>query len=173
MLRSTLFLALALAACSRGEKAETGEAADGTQGDDSAEGAGNGSVKVVVTGGAHAGTYDVASGLACIPDYGPLDPKAFGGAYFGDFTTQTGVVMVDMIVRDKGAAAAGGTSSFAFNTTVNPKVMEGATYRIDPEKEMGSGKATIQGSGDKSTVRFEGTTKEGVKIDATVRCGGR
>ena len=187
MFRLTLILMIALlaAACGttppatndgdqNGAQEETGDDAD----DDDAGGDGNGAstatISLTLSGGGNAGNFTAEA-----PDAGcsrnPLGENTFGLQYSVD--EPQGFTSLQIIINDAEAAKAGdGTDDFIATVTIGPLFGEGSTsYDIKPTDEdtpAGTGTITLDDRGDSATMVIDGTTDDGVGVDATVECHG-
>ncbi|MQA00635.1 MAG: hypothetical protein GEU80_15105 [Dehalococcoidia bacterium] len=123
---------------------------------------------LTLIGGAHEGEYDAtAQDGGC--SYGLTGVDGFGLQYSRD--GQEGFTSLQLIVPSTTDAAVG-TSVFRTTATIGPFV-EGNNYDINtlPDAEpIGSGTVTVDDRGDTATITIEGTTADGVGIDATVEC---
>jgi len=126
-------------------------------------------VHVVITGGAHAGTYDgsidrggCSAGMTGKESWGnqysPLrenDPKKLNG--------------LQLIVPDAREAAKG-THNFFLNVAFGRISARVAEYKVETEKKSGSGTVTINDKGATAIVTFDATTAAGVRLQGTIDC---
>ena len=130
-------------------------------------------IKVVLTGGTHAGTYTVtATETTCSRN--ATGPNSFGNQY--STRAATGLTSVQLIIGDAKKAAAGGTTDCYLNVRFG-KLMDGTNYEFGKmpksfggEDAGGKGQAALSGSGNTTTSTIEGTTKGGVKMQVTIQC---
>lgn len=160
--------ALLVASCSGGAGKSSGK--DTGRVDTRKGGTVTETVKVTLTGGPDAGTFEAqARDAGC--SYGLTGPDSWGNQY-SDNTVTTGLSSLQLIVPSTKAAAAG-TDKFLTTVTIG-KLLEGRSYEIETRdgelKPGGSGTVTVKDSGNTGTVSITGTTKNNVKIDATITC---
>ena len=138
--------------------------------------AGKGSIKVQITGGAHAGTYDIADTDGC--SYGLTSKASWGNQFSRDSKDPRELSSVQLIVPDAKAASAG-TDALLVMVAFGPMFGEGATsYTINTQNGAGGtdakGKGTVKvdDRGNSGTVNFDGTTADGVQLKGTIECAG-
>ena len=169
---------LALAACSKtdsaageGDTAAAAGAAQAAGGRGGASGESTGKVHLVVTGGPHAGTYDVN-----MPDagcsYGLAGQGAWGNQYSLDTADAKAFSSLQLIVPDT-KDAADGTRQFLITAGFGP-ILSMTTYDVDTRpnanEKKGSGTLTVDDRGSTGKVTFNATTAEGVKLEGTIDC---
>lgn len=175
---AALSLLLALAACSKSTDStkETTVATEAPATAPAADAApvssdNKGTIHLVVTGGAHAGTYDAVmhDGGA---SYGFSGPGQFGNQYSEDGKKPNELSSVQLVVNDvKGDKTA--TSGFQTTITFGPLV-NGASLNIntfpDASRPEGKGQLSLKYGGGKgpATVHFTGETKAHEKLDMTI-----
>lgn len=184
--RSLISLALVavLASCSRDEgqaaapvasdsaTAATAAAPAEATSDASTAAAGAGAIHVQITGGAHAGTYDIANTDGC--SFGLAEKGAWGNQFSRDSEDPGELSSVQLIVPNSQAAAAG-TKQFLMTVAFGPMFGEGATqYTVDTRAaaDKGQGTVTVEDRGQNGTVSFDATTADGVQLKGTIECGG-
>lgn len=146
------------------ESADAGEAA--------AEEAGV-RVRVVLTGGPHAGTHEATPpGSTCI-DYQSTGIDGLGVAHYAG-PVESGIASIDFGTKTK-VPTSGSIDRFGFTVgigdgTSDPLKAMGVSYVVRPERGQGTGMATVTGSAPRYTVRVTGTTAQGVGVDATLEC---
>lgn len=130
-------------------------------------------IKVVVTGGANAGIYNMtAAETTC-------SRNATGANSFGNqYSTREakGLTSVQLTINDAQKAASGGTPDCYLSIRFG-KLIGGTKYEFGKlpksfggEDAGGKGMASLSGSGNSTTSTIEGTTKAGVKIQVTIKC---
>ncbi|MVM39893.1 hypothetical protein GO730_23580 [Spirosoma sp. HMF3257] len=130
-------------------------------------------IKVIVTGGPNAGTYNLTSAETT------CSRNATGANSFGNqYSTRaaTGLTSVQLIIGDAKKAASGSTSDCYLSIRFG-KLIGGTKYEFGKlpasfggEDTGGKGTAGLSGSGNTTTSTIEGTTKSGVKIQVTIQC---
>lgn len=178
---SLLFLVLSLsfAACGgAGDDPAQGTSAPGAAPAGGADPAvldspsGAGSIHLVVTGGPHAGTYDVPNVDGC--SFGLAQPGAWGNQFTRDTQDPREFSSLQMIVPNA-KAAAGGTNQFNMTVSFGPMFSEGQTdYAIETRegapRQAGQGTASVEDGGDTGKVSFDATTSDGVRLQGTITC---
>jgi hypothetical protein len=126
-------------------------------------------VHVVITGGAHAGTYDGTT------DRGGCSAGMTGKESWGN---QFSLVRendpkklnsLQLIVPDAKEAAKG-THNFFLNVAFGRITARVAEYKVETEKKSGSGTVTVDDKGATAIVTFDATTAEGVRLQGTIDC---
>lgn len=126
-------------------------------------------VKVKITGGPNAGSYEASTESGgCSAGYtGPgswgnqlssakdKDPKKFNS--------------LQLIVPDAKKAASG-THDFMVSVGFGPLLHRSAEYKVDTMKKSGSGTVTVKDQGKTALVTIDATTADGVKIAAEIDC---
>ena len=170
-------IAAALAACSKSDA--EGDAAAGAAGGDAAPAADtrpagdvNSTIRLVVTGGKHAGTYDAkATDGGC--SYGYAEKGAWGNQYSIDPPDANTFSSLQLIVPNA-AAAKGGTKEFLMTVMFGPLMGANTQYEIDTrarsDRNKGSGTLTVDDRGGEGRVTFAGQTADGVKLEGTIDC---
>jgi hypothetical protein len=130
-------------------------------------------IKVVITGGPNAGTYNLTS------DKTTCTRNATGINSFGNqYSTReaTGLTSVQLIISDAQKAGSGGTSD-CYASVRFGKIIGGTKYEFGKlpaslwgEDAGGKGMASLAGSGNSTTSTIEGTTKAGIKLQITIQC---
>ncbi len=130
-------------------------------------------IKVIITGGANAGTYTMTSETTT------CSRNATGANSFGNqYSTRaaTGLTSVQLIIGDAKKAASGGTSDCYLSVRFG-KLIGGTTYEFgklpasfNGGDSGGKGTAALSGSGNTTTSTIDGTTKSGVKLQVTIQC---
>ncbi len=124
-------------------------------------------ITVTLTGGPNAGTYQ-ASSKESTCSMGLTGEKSFGNQYSEADKGEKELASVQLIADDYDEAK-GGTSKFNIMIGFG-KLLGGASYSLDPEKNSGSGKLTITETGTGRIATIEGKTKEGVGVKAVITC---
>lgn len=130
-------------------------------------------VDLVVTGGPKAGTYHGRAN-----DGGCSRGSSEEGAYWGN---QFSVVSDDpneftslqLIVQAPTDDIATGTSSFLTTASFGPILDPSAEYTINGLPDAtgnGSGTVKVADAGSTATITINGTTADGVQLDATIHC---
>lgn len=168
-----LFVFGAVNACARdGESAFDGSAqgdsvaanAAHANGASAAKGDGGVAVRVKLTGGKNAGTYEAQSSEATCLDYGS---RGLGVAYFPTGEAK-GISFVDFGAKTKRAT---GTEDFEIRIGIRGDDPIPAQYRVGPKKQWGPGTAKVTGS-PRYTIEVTGKSAEdGTEVEATIRCG--
>ena len=126
-------------------------------------------VHVVITGGAHAGTYDGTT------DRGGCSAGMTGKESWGN---QFSLVRendpkklnsLQLIVPDAKEAAKG-THNFFLNVAFGRITARVAEYKVETEKKSGSGTVTVDDKGATAIVTFDAATAEGVRLQGTIDC---
>lgn len=130
-------------------------------------------IKVVITGGSNAGTYNLTSAETT------CSRNATGSNSFGNqYSTKAaqGLTSVQLIISDAKKAAAGGTADCYLSVRFG-KLIGGTEYEfgklpasLNGADAGGKGRAILSGSGSTTTSTIEGTTKAGVKLQVTIQC---
>jgi hypothetical protein len=130
------------------------------------------SIKVVLTGGELAGTYNATCRDACC-SYGIAEKTTFGNQYSetgkGEKDLSSVQLIVDDVTGDKS------TGEFLVTVTIgdflNPK---STSYTIDTRKKAddkkGTGNIDLKYSNNKATVKLVGKTEDGVGIELDMEC---
>jgi len=128
-----------------------------------------GSIHVTITGGAHAGTYDVAGTDGC--SYNLAEKGAWGNQFSRDMEDPKQLSSVQMIVPDAQGAASG-TDRFLVSVGFGPMLGGGTTYTVDTRGGAGGkGTVKVEDRTQTGTVTFDGTTADGVRLQGTIECG--
>lgn len=184
MLRKTLFSGLVLAmlgfACSGDNKttsetaAQAGEAISVQDESDNAADAGSethGEIRLVMTGGDMAGTYEAVCREACC-SYGLAGEETFGMQYSETGKAEKELSSVQMIVE----GASDDVNTEHFLVTISFGELFGGnskSFTIDTRKDWekrGSGTIDIDYSGKTATVKLKGKTAEGVEVALDIKC---
>lgn len=166
-----IMLVVTIVACSANgddarESATTEAAGTLTPGAGSSGGLPPTTIHLLLSSGAHAGSYEVdAKAVTC--SHGLAGAKAWGNQFSEDGAKPSSV---QLIVPDAKAAATG-TSEFLFTASFG-QLLSGTHYEINRTngREDGEGTATLTDRGSGATVKIVGTTTDGVGIDATIEC---
>lgn len=121
-------------------------------------------IRLEVTGGAFAGTYDTISERAtCSEDL--VGAGAWGNQFFEP--EQEGLQSLQLIVPDA-ESAAGGTGEFNVSVRVN-----GETYTVETRPDrtpQGSGTVTVDRSASPAKVELDVQTADGVALRSMITC---
>jgi hypothetical protein len=125
-------------------------------------------VKVTVTGGPHAGTYEAnPTDGGC--SYGLAGKGSWGNQYSDMVDDPKKLSSVQLIVPDAKKAAAG-TANFTLTVMFGSLMKPSAEYTVDTAHKKGSGKVTVQDNGKTGKVTFAAVTPNGIKLDGTIDC---
>lgn len=172
---SLAILAIVLAACGGPTPAATQRPAGATQPPagptDAAPtsppvigGAGTAIAHVVVASGPLAGTYD-GTGVKFDCNIAPSG----SGATYGDDTATEG--LTSLIFSSIGGGASSSTFYFQVIFGVFPDSQVEEISTLDPASARGSGTATLTDSGATIKWAINGTSADGIGVQATVECG--
>lgn len=126
-------------------------------------------IHVVITGGAHAGTYDGSTDRGGC-SAGMTGHGSFGNQYSLPKENNPKVLnSVQLIVPDA-KAAANGTHNFFLNVAFGRIFKRDAEYKVEPEKKMGTGTVTVHDKGSTATINFDAKTADGVHLVGTIDC---
>ena len=122
---------------------------------------------LVLTGGKYAGTYDhnEPEGLCAAT-------KADGsGANLAfPYATSSTPGSLQNVALSADEPSATGSRNFEFTANVTGSDGLPHDVRISPAKGVGTGSAVVTGKFPIFTVKVQGTTADGVKVDATLEC---
>ena len=125
-------------------------------------------VHVVITGGAHAGTYDGSTDRGGC-SAGMTGKGSFGNQYSLPKENDPKVLNSVQIIVPDAKAAANGTHNFFLNVAFGRIFKRVAEYKVEPEK-MGTGTVTVHDKGSTATISFDAKTADGVHLVGTVDC---
>ena len=172
-----LLLALStLGACGGDADAEAAPGADASDSEtpaDAADAEAGVRMRIVLSGGPHAGTYEATpAGSSCL-DYQSTGIDGLGIAHYAGSDVK-GIASIDFGTKAK-VPTGGSTGNFGFTVgigegTNDPLKVMGVPYIVRPERGQGKGTATVTGSAPRYTVRVTGTTDQGVGVEATLEC---
>jgi hypothetical protein len=130
-------------------------------------------VKVVLTGGADAGTYTGGDDPNCT--VGLIGPQAWGVQWSIEGGPKQ-LSSVQLVSAAPGKADDPGMfqgTVMLLTIGVGP-LLNATTYEIDDKtddsQDLGSGSVQVQDNGDTAVIHATGTTKDGVGVDATINC---
>jgi opacity protein-like surface antigen len=126
-------------------------------------------VHVVITGGAHAGTYDGSTDRGGC-SAGMTGKGSFGNQYSLPKEDNPKVLNSVQIIVPDAKAAANGTDKFFLNVAFGRIFKRVAEYKVEPEKKAGSGKITVHDKGSTATINFDAKTADGVHLVGTIDC---
>ena len=128
-------------------------------------------IKLVLTGGNFAGTYNATCTDACC-SYGIADKNTFGNQYSETGKGEKELSSVQLIVED--VTGDKSTDEFMLTVTIGDFMNEKSTsYTLNTRKKgtvTGSGKIDLKYSNNKATVKIKGKTADGVGIDLDMEC---
>jgi len=126
-------------------------------------------IHVVITGGAHAGTYDGSTDRGGC-SAGMTGHGSFGNQYSLSKENNPKVLnSVQLIVPDAKAAASG-THNFFLNVAFGRIFKRDAEYKVETEKKMGTGTVTVHDKGSTAVINFDAKTADGVHLVGTIDC---
>lgn len=135
-----------------------------------------GTIRVTITGGGHAGTYEMAEKCE-------VRPNTYPALYIMAFTTGTTDPKGPRVLEFFTASAHGKPDGFAVAVVFSGMVNGQDRYEIlaiPPEYAPGSapplsgrGTVTVKQTVAGSTASFRGRTKDGVQMEGTVDCRNR
>lgn len=123
---------------------------------------------IVISGGKLAGTYDATDRGACTGGTAGLSDMGVMLAVDAD-SVPTAAAIHDATYAANLDAAHAGTKDFAFTSLVQGQD-DAISIVINPTKGEGSGTSTLTGDFPRYKVKMQGTTKDGIKVDATLDC---
>ncbi|MDQ4079730.1 MAG: hypothetical protein M3125_03155 [Gemmatimonadota bacterium] len=123
-------------------------------------------IHLVLTGGPHAGTYDVDTKTRTC-SHGLIRKRAWGHMFSDDGAKPSSV---QLFIPGPGGSAADG-ETFSFRVTFGDP-LTGPRYEIDRTQGArdGEGTATVTDRGSSATIRIVGTSRDGMGIDASIEC---
>jgi len=130
-------------------------------------------IKVVLTGGANAGSY-TASSAESTCSMGLTGKKSFGNQYSVSGKSDNEFSSLQLLVDDYEAAKLG-TDKFYIKVAFGKRLM-GNKYEINGSdnsisgKKQGIGKLTIIEIGGSKVVHVAGKTSDGINISADISC---
>jgi hypothetical protein len=126
-------------------------------------------IHVVITGGAHAGTYNGSTDRGGC-SAGMTGKGSFGNQYSLPKENDPKVLNSVQIIVPDAKAAANGTHNFFLNVAFGRIFKRVAEYKVEPEKKMGTGTVTVHDKGSTATINFDAKTADGVHLVGTVDC---
>ena len=168
-------LALVLAAC--GTAADDAKVDSGASATTSAAGETDGApterplkAHVVLTGGTHAGTYDYTEPDAmCAGGDAGIEEVSLNFAH-SDPSDKPGTIQNVSFGADQISAARTGSDKFGLAMDVTNGAGVSRSIQLAPNRNAGAGTTTIAGQFPVFTAKVQGTTADGVKVDATLEC---
>jgi hypothetical protein len=130
-------------------------------------------VRVVVTGGPHAGRYD-ATGTRGGCSAGLNGPGSWG-SQLAELTDQdpTHLNGLQLIVPNRRVAASG-SKELLLTVAFGPLLKRSGEYRVDTRKgvkqTLGSGVVTVIDGGTTGQASFRATTDDGIQLEGTIDC---
>jgi hypothetical protein len=123
-------------------------------------------IDLTVTGGAFAGTHQLTENVACVSEPGNW---MVSSTRQGD----QGLTQILLLVDD--VPATGGSSEemslmATFGDPMNDSATNSGTLTLDPVAGEGTGSATVRRDGRAAVLEVNGTTAEGARVSAVVRC---
>lgn len=139
--------------------------------------------KLTVTGGAHAGTYEMQRGISCrIRPAEAGRPATLESAFLSEEAARQRagekVSYLALDVAESGSSNSGFGVAVAVNTpeprvayVVETRPAGGGSKEPDaPTGPTGTGRATFRRSGEWITAEFRARTAAGVRVEGTTRC---
>lgn len=126
-------------------------------------------VHVVITGGAHAGTYDGSTDRGGC-SAGLTGKGSFGNQYSLLRENDPKVLNSIQIIVPDAKAAASGTHDFSLKVAFGRITKRVAEYKVDTEKKSGTGTVTVHDKGSTAVISFDAKTADGVRLVGTVDC---
>jgi hypothetical protein len=126
-------------------------------------------VHVVITGGAHAGTYDGSTDRGGC-SAGMTGKGSFGNQYSLLRENDPKVLNSIQIIVPDAKAAAAGTHNFFLNVAFGRIFKRVAEYKVEPEKKSGTGTVTVHDKGSTAVITFDAKTADGVHLVGTIDC---
>ena len=123
---------------------------------------------IVISGGKLAGTYDATDRGACTGGTAGLSDMGVALAVDADSVPMAPAIHDATYAANLDAAHAG-TKEFAFTSLIQGQ-NDAISIVINPAKGEGSGTSTLTGDFPRYKVKMQGTTKDGIKVDATLDC---
>jgi len=127
------------------------------------------SVHVVVTGGAHAGTYDGSADRGGC-SAGLTGPGSWGNQFSLPKEKRPKAFNSLQLIVPRAKAAAAGTHDFYLSVGFGPLLNRSAEYVVDTKKGKGGGTVTVNDHGATAEVKFDAKTADGVKLAGTIDC---
>ena len=125
-------------------------------------------VHIVISGGKLAGTYDATDRGACTGGTAGLSDMGVMLAMSPDSIPTAPAIQNATYAANLDAAHAG-TKEFGFTMLIQGQ-NDALSVVINPAKGEGSGTSTLKGDFPRYKVKMQGTTKDGIKVDATLDC---
>ena len=129
-------------------------------------------IKLVVSGGDNAGTYNTVCRDACC-SFAIAGEKTFGNQYSETGKGANELSSVQLVVENVTSGSTKTTNEFLVTVSFGELFGENSkTYTINTQKGKGegSGTVTVQYANDKAHVTLKGKTKEGVELDLDMEC---
>jgi hypothetical protein len=130
-------------------------------------------IHLVITGGAHAGTYDAkSSDITCT--YGFAGPGSWGNQYSVMGKKPTEFSSLQLIVPDT-KDAADGTDEMLMTVGFGELFKPGYTEHVidtrkDASTKKGNGTITVDDRKTGGKVTFKGKAEDGAALDGTIDC---
>jgi hypothetical protein len=126
-------------------------------------------IHVVITGGAHAGTYNGSTDRGGC-SAGMTEKGSFGNQYSLPRENDPKVLNSIQIIVPDAKAAASGTHNFFLNVAFGRIFKRVAEYKVEPEKKSGTGTITVHDKGATAVINFDAKTADGVHLVGTIDC---
>jgi opacity protein-like surface antigen len=126
-------------------------------------------IHVVITGGAHAGTYNGSTDRGGC-SAGMTGKGSFGNQYSLPKENDPKVLNSIQIIVPDAKAAASGTHNFFLNVAFGRIFKRVAEYKVETEKKSGTGTMTVHDKGSTAVITFDAKTADGVHLVGTIDC---
>src|SRR3954447_25637928 len=120
-------------------------------------------VHVVITGGAHAGTYDGSTDRGGC-SAGMTGKGSFGNQYSLPKENDPKVLNSVQIIVPDAKAAGNGSHNFFLNVAFGRLFKRVAEYKVEPEKKIGTGTITVHNKGSTATINSDAKTADRVIV---------
>jgi opacity protein-like surface antigen len=126
-------------------------------------------VHVVITGGAHAGTYNGSTDRGGC-SAGMTGRGSFGNQYSLPKENDPKVLNSVQVIVPNAKAAGSGTDLFFLNVAFGRVFKRDAEYKVDTQKKSGTGTITVHDKGSTAEITFDAKTADGVHLVGTIDC---
>lgn len=156
------------------EKDTASNAVETTEADNNAKSEGA-NIRLIVTGGDMAGTYEAVCKTTCC-SHGIAGKNVFGTQYSeegkGPKELSSVQLMIGDVTGDKTTDEFLVTVSFGelFGDNTKSYTIQTSDFYSNTYKKQGSGTVDLKYSKPKSTVKLKGRTADNVEIDLTIEC---
>ena len=131
-------------------------------------------VKVKITGGPNAGSYETSSASGGC-SHGLVGPDSWGNQISNAKDKDPKKLNSVQLIVPSTRKAASGTNEFMITVGFGPLLHRSAEYTVDTtkggsKKKGGSGTVTVKDKGQTGLVTFNVTTADGVKLEGEIDC---